>query len=145
MKWFIVVALMVGLIAGFSLVSTSEGSVHGKDPLIGAWESIDLDGSYQRLMIGGGPGDVHQLLYFDHYATACGGDQAIAKGYGGGGDPHRLEAQLVARCLKSGEMLDGWTPVFTYDSGLDVLVQETHAEPITWERQGANVGHPHMP
>jgi hypothetical protein len=45
-----------------------------KDPFIGSWVSIDIDGSNQRLTIGGGPGSVYNVRYYDFGATICGLD-----------------------------------------------------------------------
>jgi len=43
-------------------------------PFIGAWESIDTDGSDQILTIGGGAGDTYHVRYYDFGATTCGLD-----------------------------------------------------------------------
>jgi hypothetical protein len=167
MKWFVIVGLVIGVIGALSLVGTSEGGVPPdphrgipKDPYIGAWESVDLDGSYQRLMIGGGPKmsippdplkppHPYHIVYFDHGATVCGGSQAIAIGYGMDvvmGETHELVAELSARCLKSGEALDGWMPMFVYMPDGDMLMQPAgDGMVIFWKRQGQDVGHPHMP
>ena len=40
-----------------------------RDPLMGTWESTDIDGSYQVMRIGGGPGDSHQVYFYDYGAT----------------------------------------------------------------------------
>ena len=59
------------LLISAAVVSTAAAA---PNPFIGAWESIDTDGSYQTLTIGGGPGDTHFARYYDFGATVCGLD-----------------------------------------------------------------------
>ncbi len=140
MKWFIIVGLVVGLITVLPLAGTSEGSVHGKNPFIGAWESTDFDGSHQRIAIGGGPANHHHLAYFDDDATACGGGQAIALGVGESVENQLWAGGLLMRCLQT-HTVDTVTPaMFIYNADDDTLTQAypmPHGT-LTWHRIGHN-------
>ncbi|WKZ35268.1 MAG: hypothetical protein QY332_16770 [Anaerolineales bacterium] len=67
--------LIPSLIAALLLVSVLFVSPAGakRDPFVGVWTSIDIDGSSQRLTIGGG-GGVRHVRYYDDGATICGLD-----------------------------------------------------------------------
>ncbi len=41
------------------------------NPFVGSWESTDIDGSYQVLTVGGGPGASHRVRYYDYGASVC--------------------------------------------------------------------------
>lgn len=61
--------LLAVLLAG--LLATTALAV--PDVFRGAWESIDIDGSYQVMTIGGG-GGTYRVNYMDTGATVCGLD-----------------------------------------------------------------------
>ena len=127
MKRFVAVGLAFALIGAVSLALASYGSAAPKDPFVGAWESIDLDGSYQQLSIGGnGP---YHLAYFDDYASTCGGGHATAIGTGTV-DGYDLDAELLVRCLKQHSTFES-EPTFTYDPATDTLFGW-----VTWTRVG---------
>jgi hypothetical protein len=75
MKRFIIGGLVVGLMAALSIGLASDNSRAAKDPFVGAWWSTDVDGSYQRVSIGGGGTGIYHLAYLDDDATWCGGGQ----------------------------------------------------------------------
>jgi len=127
MKRSMIAGLALALVAAVSLALASSGSAAPKDPFIGAWESIDIDGSYQRLSIGGnGP---YHLAYFDDYATACGGGHATAIG-SGTVDGYDLHAEQLVRCLKQHSTFE-FESTFTYDPATDTLFSW-----VTWTRVG---------
>jgi hypothetical protein len=70
MKRSFVLTFVVLLISALTVTSV----LAARDPFIGAWESTDLDGSYQTLTIGGGPDNTYHVRYYDFGATVCGLD-----------------------------------------------------------------------
>ncbi len=162
MKPLMIVGLAAILaVAAFAVTASQSSAGAPPDPYVGAWESIDIDGSYQTLSIGlgaardpsGDPSGVppdpmrplasHQVVYFDHGATVCGGDQAIAIGWGVPPDPYEpntLEAEVSGWCLKSHTAFDGVTMTLTYMPDGDYLMQEVAGGVIEWTRQAANMG-----
>jgi hypothetical protein len=64
---FLVVAILVLLVSALMVTSVFAA----RDPFIDVWESIDIDGSYQVMRIGGGPGDNHRVFYYDFGASIC--------------------------------------------------------------------------
>jgi hypothetical protein len=68
MKRSLVLTIVVLLISALTVTSV----LAARDPLIGAWESTDLDGSYQTLTIGGGSDNTYHVRYYDFGATVCG-------------------------------------------------------------------------
>jgi hypothetical protein len=161
MKPLMIVGL-AAILAVAAFAASSSESMAGVEPspFHGAWESRDLDGSYQRLMIGGPwprwrPVPItYHIVYFDHGATVCGGDQALAIGVSLPIDPstpNTLEVGVpwCGHCLKSHTAFDGQTLTLIFNPGEeahrrdDTLMQETAGGVIFWKRQGANVGPPH--
>jgi hypothetical protein len=130
MKRFIIGGLVVGLMAALSIGLASDNSRAAKDPFVGAWESIDLDGSHQRLSIGGGSGAYH-VAYFDDWATLCGGGQATAIGSGSAADYDLHTEPLLVRCLKQHFILGYMDFTFTYNPATDTLVSD-----VIWNRIG---------
>ena len=132
MKRSIIAGLALALIGAASLALASYGSAASKDPFVGAWESIDLDGSHQRVSIGGN--GTYHLAYLDDHATACApwaltGGPATAIGTGTV-DGFDLHADLLVRCLN-----EHWAfqaeATFTYDPATDTLFSW-----VTWTRVG---------
>lgn len=59
------------LIASLVLILTmTTSAAAASNVFTGAWDSIDVDGSYQQLFIGGGAAGV-RVHYVDHGATLC--------------------------------------------------------------------------
>ena len=109
-------------------------------PFVGAWESTDVDGSYQRLAIGGGPGEGHRVLYYDYGATVCGLDPdtggilypALARGSGeAAGDV--LSGEWAVWCLSHPATFYASLGFeFTYDATTDTL---TDGNGVVWSRK----------
>lgn len=130
--------LILALLLVSALMVTSVFAA--RDPFIGGWESIDIDGSYQVLRIGGGPGENRRVSYRDFGATIC--DDPPGTG--------ALEFAATARgnLIHSGNNLTGMMPVychtsptvfwgdaffdFTYDPGTDTLADGFG---IIWSRK----------
>ena len=128
MKRSVTAGVVLALIAALSLAFASYGSAAPKDPFVGAWESIDLDGSHQRLSIGGN--EPYHLAYFDDYASVCGDGHATAIGTGTV-DGYDLHADSLARCLKEHSTF-GFESTLTYDPATDTLFSMG----VTWTRVG---------
>lgn len=123
-----------------ALLVVSNIAAAARSPFVGAWESTDIDGSYQRLVIGGGPGDEHTLVYYDYGATVCGVDPttgeilypALVRG-GGEATGDLLSGEWDVWCL-------GRPPTFygtfgfhlSYDAATDTL---TDAAGVIWTRK----------
>ena len=124
------------LLASVLVMSTA---LAASSPFTGAWDSIDSDGSYQTLRIGGGPGDSQHVRYYDFGATVCGLDPVT-------GD-FLYAASARGNLTASGNSLTGSMPVycqsgppafwgnanfaFAYDPGTDTL---TDGFGIVWSR-----------
>lgn len=65
---FIVASLVLVVAVGTSTARAASA------PFLGVWESTDVDGSYQVLTIGSGPGNSHHVRYYDFGASVCGVD-----------------------------------------------------------------------
>lgn len=119
----------------------------GSSGFTGAWDSIDVDGSYQQLFIGGGTAGV-RVQYLDHGATLChrlGAPNGIATIHATGTvEGSTLTVSFAAIRCGGGIVFDtpggGWT--FTHDSETDTLVvdfgPDENGQPIliTWHRIG---------
>ncbi len=127
------VAVICALVLAAVLVA---GASAKKDPFIGKWHSTDVDGSYQTLEIGGGPGNTYHFRYHDDAATLCGlgpGDvilyAATAKGILEA-DGNFLSGNRAIYCLEN-------PPVFLGDFGIDLTYDPltdtmTEPGPIVW-------------
>jgi hypothetical protein len=125
---------LVGLLLVSAVASAAPGA------FVGAWESTDIDGSYQRLVIGGGPGASHRVLYYDNGATVCGLDPttgeilypALARGRGqASGDV--LSGNWRVWCLSHPVTFYGDLGFeFTYHVGSDTL---TDSSGVVWNRK----------
>lgn len=82
-----------------SLTSTA-GEV--ADPFRGNWESIDVDGSYQRMAIGGGGAGGYRVNYYDTGATVCGAPDPVT-----GDWPYAAQARGVGEALPGTGVLEG--------------------------------------
>ncbi len=112
------------------------GASAKKDPFIGKWHSTDVDGSYQTLEIGGGPGGTYHFRYHDDGASLCdlgpGGVilyAATAKGILEA-DGYVLSGNMPVYCLKS-------PPVFLGDFGIQLTYHPdtdtmTDLTPVEW-------------
>jgi hypothetical protein len=139
MKTKITLTMTIGLLflaAAFAVPA----ALAAPGPFNGAWESIDIDGSYQTMHIGGGPGDLHRFRYHDDGATVCGldpvtGDILFAADAGGwltaSGD--QLTGTLSLYCKTTPPSFNGdYNFVFTYDPGTDTLTDQTG---VVWTRR----------
>ena len=132
----ITVLLSVLLLAAF-LVTPAAAA---RDPFRGVWVSIDIDGSSQRLVVGGGRAGTYRALFYDDGATVCGLDPdtgdilyaAVARG------PFTLSgntisADLPITCLSRPPGSIGvYTLTFTYDAASDTL---TDGIGVVWYRR----------
>lgn len=120
---FIVASLLLVLAIGTS------PALAAPDPLRGAWESTDVDGSYQVLNIGGGPGKSYHVRYYDYGASVCGVDPesgAILYSGSARGKMTRLgyvlSGTLPFYCRTSPPTFWGYVGFqFTYDPATDRL------------------------
>jgi len=71
LKKFLLPSLIIALSISMLLVSQASAK---PNPFIGVWTSIDVDGSSQTLVIGGGSGDAQRVRFHDDGATICGLD-----------------------------------------------------------------------
>lgn len=129
----ITAALLLALALGNSNVFAAS------DPFIGSWESIDSDGSYQILTIGGGPGASYHVRYYDYGATICGlgpggeflyaaSAQGVITDSGSG-----LTGTLAVYCRSSPPTFWGNADFhFGYNAATDTL---TDGFGITWTRK----------
>ena len=122
--FFIAVASL--MITG-TLVSSARAI---SDPFVGKWSSIDTDGSYQILTIGGGSGSSYHVRYYDFGASACGLDPETGE--------ILYAASAEGTLTLSNGLLSGTSPVYcqtapptflteafiqyTYDPATDTLV-----------------------
>ena len=108
-------------------------------PFLGTWYSTDTDGSNQTLHIGGGPGNVFRVAYFDDGATVCGFDEegnfltgATARGWLGA-PGLTLLGYLPVYCQFAPPTL--YSPAaymeLTYDPGTDTF---TDIYGVVWTR-----------
>lgn len=110
------------------------------DPFVGTWESIDLDGSAQRMTIQGPEDGIYQIDVFDDGSTVCEGTPATASGTGTLATRTRMTISQTYTCEDGtvhseieGIRLDDWSLV--YDPATDTLVDPTE---VVWHREGAD-------
>ena len=100
------------------------------DPFVGKWNSIDTDGSYQILTIGGCSGNSYPIRVYDFGASTCGldpetceilyaasleGNFSLSDGI--------LSGTLPLYCQTSPPTFDGDAFLqFTYDPATDTLI-----------------------
>ena len=111
-----------------------------RDPFRGVWYSTDVDGSSQRLVVGGGRGDSYRVFYFDAGATVCGLDPdtgdilyaAVARGsllHSG----NEISGDLPVTCLSRPRSFYGtFSFTYTYDPAADTL---TDSIGVIWYRR----------
>lgn len=124
------------MIASFGLASAA-----APNPFLGAWESIDLDGSYQVLMLGGDPGDLVGVRYHDYGASVCGVDgegEPIYQAFGMGSGSRSGDTLTVSfdlRCMAAPPYYQGTHAFeYTYDAGSDTI---TDWVGVVWERKSS--------
>ena len=133
--------LLLGVLLTLALSAGEVGfALAAPDPFVGAWESIDGDGSYQRLNIGG-TGNHYNVFYEDTGATLCGlepetGEPLYAAQARGAGtvNGNVLEALgLPVYCMAQPIFYVGFDAdfYFSYDSSNDTL---TDNGGIVWTR-----------
>ncbi len=129
-----ILAVVFSLLMAVVLVTAAAAA---PDPFLGTWHSTDTDGSHQTLRIGGGPGSMYRVRYFDDGASVCGwslltgGPAASAQGFlTGSGDV--LSGEMPVTCLATPHYLFGPAAfAFTYDPGTNTLL-DSHG--VTWTR-----------
>jgi hypothetical protein len=109
------------------------------DPFVGTWESVDLDGSSQRMTIRGPEEGIYQIEVVDDMSTACGGTPATASGTGTLAAGTRMTISQTYTCEDGtvlreveGIRLEDWSLV--YDPATDTLADPTD---VVWHREGA--------
>ncbi|MGD2178248.1 MAG: hypothetical protein PVG71_10545 [Anaerolineae bacterium] len=117
---------LVALCAPVALGAGGPG--RGRLPFTGSWTSIDVDGSFQRLQIGGGGGTV-QFHYRDCGCSACGTDEddnpiypCVGRGEGTV-DGDELSGSMDLWCLSKPRRLQGsdLKVAWTYNDDDDTL------------------------
>lgn len=139
MRTLLRMALATALVAGM-LALPLAATAAPPSPFTGSWTSVDpVDGSNQRMAIGGGPAP--RVLLYDDGATVCGldelGEPVHAARVTGRGtvDGTTLSVDLDVYCLASPTYLLGsFAGVFEYDAGTDTL---TDGIGIVWSRAGS--------
>jgi hypothetical protein len=119
--------IVLGLVLCTALLIAVPG-LAGRDPFIGKWYSIDMDGSEQWMTIGGSSRGYH-LTMFDYGATACSPDGGVtlypARVLGWGTvEGNVLTVDLDLWCL-SGPLKGYWgaaTTNFVYDEATNSLI-----------------------
>ncbi len=120
-----VLAVAVVLLLAAALPATGASG----NPFVGSWENMDVDGSHQRMSIGGGPGHFH---YRDDGATACvpafGFVPATLRGVGEfdlDSDPPTFAFTADVYCHVRGpggrQLLFEVSLTFSYDASTDTL------------------------
>lgn len=140
-------AMRVFVLACALMIASSSPSAASGSAFTGAWVSIDADGSYQQLAIGGGTTSV-RVQYVDHRASLCLGlgarnGTATVRGTGTTSGSTLTVTFDEIRC--AGGILyptpgGGW--VFEHDATTDTLLvdfgPDENGQPIliTWSRVG---------
>jgi hypothetical protein len=137
LKKFLLPSLIIALLL-VSMLFVTQASAK-PNPFIGVWTSIDVDGSSQTLVIGGGSGDTRQVRFHDDGATICGldpetGDFLSAASARGllsvSGDT--LSGDLSLYCQTSPPTFAGdFHFVYTYDPSTETL---TDWLGVVWSR-----------
>jgi hypothetical protein len=135
------------LVASFVLTLTMATSAAATSSVLtGAWDSIDVDGSYQQLFIGGGKSGL-SVHYVDHGATLChnlGAPNGVATIRGTGTVAGSTLSVSFDEIRCSGGIVfetpgGGW--IFEHDPASGTLVVNfgSESEPhwITWHRIGS--------
>jgi hypothetical protein len=120
-----VIALVALLLVALPVIAKSGPEFKG------AWESIDVDGSFQQLTISGNSNNLH-IRYFDHMATVCGGDKAIGRG-AANVEGDTISSLLEIWCLNPRRFLADSSFNAVYDPITDTLIDEYG---IVWNRMG---------
>jgi hypothetical protein len=113
------------------------GAAAAPDPFKGNWYSVDIDGSNQTLLIGGGPGSSYHVRYYDDGASVCGwtpGASGLAASANGSlsASGFVLSGSMPVYCLTSPRTFwDNSAFAFTYNPATDTL---TDLSFVTWHR-----------
>ena len=147
MKKLIFAVLVVSLLLTLSLVLTLGVSAAPSRGFTGAWESVDVDDSNQKMAIGGGGSGTYRVFLFDDGGTVCDfdpeGNLYPLIGLGEGtADGYDLVTDLALWCLKKPrESQVLVTVTFTYNAAGDTLEQYVGGiwdEWIIWNRMGGS-------
>ena len=134
-------------LALLALLVMAVGAASPAAPFVGAWEAIDVDDSYMRLVISPGPKGAFQFNYKDFGASICGTDDdgplypcTII------GELSMEEGLLVGEgpliCLAKPPVEHADSPFevsYSYDAVSDTLADGWG---ITWQRMGVLDIHP---
>ncbi len=101
------------------------------DPFVGAWKSIDIDGSSQTLGVGGGPGSSHHMQLFDDLATSCGTPFSSATVQGTGTEAGNTLTVTYSVNCHNGNTIGDKTITYTFDPGTTTL---TDSVGVVWSR-----------
>lgn len=128
-------AVLILLLAALSTSNVQAA----RNPFMGAWESTDIDGSYQTLNIGGGPRGMFRFRYHDRGATVCGVEDGVIlyAGYAHGWFEESVSNVLTASfdftCLsRPVSTLGPFSVEYTYHPGTDTITDTTG---VTWTRK----------
>jgi hypothetical protein len=124
-------AMLTSLLVAALFVGTAAAD---RSSFTGVWYSTDIDGSTQRLSVGGGRGDLVRISFMDFGAGIC-------------GESLEYPAWAMGNLTVSGNVLSGNLPVvcntlppftwgvaafeYTYDAGTDTL---TDWLGVVWHR-----------
>ena len=104
------------------------GAAAAPDPFKGKWTSVDIDGSNQTLLVGGGPAGSYHVRYHDDGATVCAADLSIAASAVGalGSSGDTISGLMPVYCLASPRYLYDLDSYFqyTYYPATDTLVDQ---------------------
>jgi hypothetical protein len=135
MKRSIFLTIVVLLLSVLTVTSV----LAARDPLLGTWESTDLDGSYQTLTVGGGPGDTYHVRYYDFGASVCSTDPhtsdlyaASANGLLTGSDGN-IAGAIAVTCMTRPPTFWGDAYItIDYDASTDTIIG---ADGVVWNRR----------
>lgn len=137
-KRYAIVVFVLMLVSALMVTS----ALAARDPFVGAWESIDIvDGSFQTMSIGGGPGDRHRVRFLDYGASICDDPPfsgaldyaASAQGWLNHSSDYVIAGDLQVYCLSRPAVLWGSANfTLTYDPLTDTI---TDGFGVIWSRR----------
>jgi len=139
MKKYYTISFVILLVVLLALLVTSVALADKKIGFDGAWESIDVDGSYMVMVIAN---DSSYFMYYDFGASVCGKDSSGAPLYSASieGSPvidgYEMTVDGYVLCVadkpyywpKNHPQI--FTSVLTYDKYSDTIFDEN----VTWSR-----------
>src|SRR5262245_39949304 len=109
------------LAAAACVFALATSGAAASSPFVGAWKSIDSDGSSQTLGIGGGSGASHHMLLFDDLASSCGEPFSSATVEGTGTESGAILTVTYAVNCHNGNTVSDKTITYTFDSSTNTL------------------------